>query len=120
MLEPLTGFRRSRRWSRRGLLQASVVFGGVALVGCSSSTTSPDTGGDLVAWPAKNRWPKIYTDAPAEVQEAYRYAVANQDVLQWMPCFCGCGANGHTSNRDCYVRETREDGSVVLDPMSFG
>jgi hypothetical protein len=80
--------------------------------------TSP---GQLVAWPAQNRWPERFERAPADVQEAYRYAVANPQVLQYMPCFCGCyEEDRHTSNRDCYVEEMRPDGSVVLDPMSFG
>ena len=114
------GSRGERRWSRRRLLGSSLALGGVALAGCSSGQTSPTTGGELVAWPAKDRWPAQFTNAPAGVQEAYRYAVANQDVLQYMPCFCGCGANGHRSNFDCYVRETRSDGSVLLDAMSFG
>lgn len=50
----------------------------------------------------------------------YRYAVANRNVLQYMPCFCGCGAGGHTSNYDCYVDAVLPDGRVRLDTMSFG
>jgi hypothetical protein len=110
----------AHRWSRRSLLQASLALGGVVLVGCSASDTSPGNGNELLAWPAKDRWPAQFKSATSQVQEAYRFAVANQDVLQYFPCFCGCGANGHRSNLDCYVRETRADGSVVLDPMSFG
>jgi hypothetical protein len=75
---------------------------------------------DLLAWPVDDRWPAQFHAASPEVQEAYRYAVANPEALQYMPCFCGCGAQGHTSNLDCYVREFRSDGSVMLDPMSFG
>ena len=49
-----------------------------------------------------------------------RYAVANHDTLQYMPCFCGCVNGGHASNFDCYVREVYPDGRVRLDTMSFG
>jgi hypothetical protein len=50
----------------------------------------------------------------------YRYAVANEAILKWFPCYCGCVAQGHRSNYDCYVREALPDGRVRLDTMSFG
>jgi len=34
--------------------------------------------------------------APEVVQEAYQFAVANPDVLDQLPCYCGCGGMGHT------------------------
>lgn len=114
-------WRGRRRLSRRDALRASLLLGGVALVGCGGKPGA--TGGDdaqLLAWPAEDRWPDLFWQAPAEVQEAYRYAVANPDVLRWMPCFCGCGGHGHRANIDCYVDELRSDGSVLLDRMSFG
>lgn len=50
----------------------------------------------------------------------YRYAAANRETLQYMPCFCGCVEGGHQSNFDCYVREVLSDGRIRLDTMSFG
>lgn len=58
--------------------------------------------------------------APPIVQEAYRFAVANPEVLSQYPCYCGCGNMGHGSNLDCFVQEFREDGSVVFDDHAFG
>jgi hypothetical protein len=96
--------------------------GGLVLVGCSSgigqSTAPVDE--SLLAWPDEDRWPEMFRAASPRVQETYRFAVANQDLLQWMPCFCGCVDWGHGSNADCYVQEVRDDGSVLLDSMSFG
>ena len=109
----------SRRLSRRAVLRLSLLASGTALVGCGGSSGS-SSGIGLLAWPAEDRWPDQFWQAAAEVQEAYRYAVANPDFLQWMPCFCGCGAQGHRSNLDCYVVAFRDDGAVQLDPMSFG
>ena len=43
--------------------------------------------------------------APVRVQEAYQFAVANPEVAQAIPCYCGCGAMGHTSNYSCFVAE---------------
>jgi hypothetical protein len=105
--------------SRRRLIGVGAVLG-VALAGCSSANAPQRSTEGLVAWPADDLWPEQFNRSSSDVQEAYRYAVGNEDVLQWMPCFCGCGAGGHRSNFDCYVREVRDDGSVALDAMSFG
>lgn len=59
--------------------------------------------------------PEHVQAAPARVQEAYQFAVANPDVLQQIPCYCGCGAMGHTSNYSCYVAETGADGTITYD-----
>jgi hypothetical protein len=39
----------------------------------------------------------------------YRFAKAERDVLQWMPCACGCARFGHTSNRSCYIKSESGD-----------
>jgi len=57
--------------------------------------------------------------SPPTVREAYRFAVANREILQFIPCFCGCGP-AHKSNADCYVKDVRGDGSIVFDDMSLG
>ncbi len=55
-----------------------------------------------------------------EVQEAYRFALANPDVLDKIPCYCGCGGVGHVNNRMCYVRSESADGQVVFDDHAAG
>lgn len=111
----------NRKLSRRHTVQGALATSGLILVGCSTAPLGrSDVDESLLAWPAEDRWPDLFHKAPASVQEAYRYAVANHDLLQWMPCFCGCGDLGHTSNFDCYVQEVRGDGAVLLDSMSFG
>lgn len=90
------------------------------LAACAGQQRQPGSSNRWVAWPAKNEWPAPFWQSAPEVQEAYRYAVAHPQVLQYFPCYCGCVNDGHTSNKDCYIKEARADGSVVLDPMSFG
>jgi Protein of unknown function with PCYCGC motif len=109
-----------RPYSRRWLLGASLLTTGLTLAGCSIGEKTPDGESDLIAWPAANRWPAQLRESPSEIQEAYRYAASNPDVMQYIPCFCGCVDLGHTCIRDCFVAEFRDDGSVLLDPMSFG
>jgi len=58
--------------------------------------------------------------APASVQEAYRFAAANPDIMQQIPCYCGCGAMGHTSNYDCYIVAVDGDGQITFDTHALG
>lgn len=58
--------------------------------------------------------------APVTVQQAYQFAVANPDILSEIPCYCGCGAMGHTSNYACYVAGKDENGQVLYDNHALG
>lgn len=57
--------------------------------------------------------------APVTVQEAYQFAVANPDVLTQLPCYCGCGAVGHTSNYSCFVESAKGD-DIVFSTHGLG
>jgi hypothetical protein len=107
-----------RELSRRRLLGLGV---GAVLAACAPQASRPgDALLPLYADPARNDWPEDFLRLPAETQAMYRYAVANEATLKWMPCYCGCVAQGHRSNFDCYVRKVLPDGRVLLDTMSFG
>ena len=56
---------------------------------------------------------------PAEVREAYRFAIANREILRYVPCYCGCGHEGHASNASCYVKDDSTPGNLVFDRMSL-
>jgi hypothetical protein len=58
--------------------------------------------------------------APVTVQQAYQFAAANPDVMTQLPCYCGCGAMGHTSNYSCYVSSVGADGTVTYDSHALG
>ena len=58
--------------------------------------------------------------APVAVQDAYRFAAANPDILGAIPCYCGCGPIGHTSNYDCYWQVPGPDGSLAFDAHALG
>ena len=57
--------------------------------------------------------------APVDVREAYRFAIANRNVLSYIPCYCGCLADGHTSNASCYLKDSSTPGNLVFDRMSL-
>lgn len=75
---------------------------------------APEPDGDL----SKVVWPAFVTQADPEVKALYEFNIQNGDLMRYMPCFCGCGNDGHRNNRDCYVRQVNPDGSVVLDSMA--
>jgi Protein of unknown function with PCYCGC motif len=57
--------------------------------------------------------PKDVRDASAEVREAYRLAIANRDTLRYIPCYCGCGEQGRTSNASCYFKDNSPEKTGV-------
>ncbi|KXH80890.1 PCYCGC motif-containing (lipo)protein [Sporosarcina sp. HYO08] len=60
--------------------------------------------------------PSFLDDRPEEMRLVYQVAGAATDILDHMPCYCGCGDSaGHLNNKNCFIHEVREDGSVVWD-----
>ncbi|WP_301107486.1 PCYCGC motif-containing (lipo)protein [Sporosarcina sp.] len=60
--------------------------------------------------------PSFLDDKPEDMRLVYQVAGKATEVLQYMPCYCGCGESaGHESNMNCFLDEVREDGSVVWD-----
>ncbi len=66
-----------------------------------------------------DQMPAEVQTAPAVVQQAYQFASANPDVMKNIPCYCGCGNIGHTSNYSCYVSSV-ENGSTTFDHHALG
>jgi hypothetical protein len=86
------------------------------LSACSTGTTEQS-----FPMASMDGMPAEVQSAPVTVQQAYQFAVANPDVLTELPCYCGCGPIGHTSNYACYVAEQNADGSVkTFDPHALG
>lgn len=58
--------------------------------------------------------------APPRVQVAYQYAMEHPDMLEFQPCYCGCGAMGHLNNLDCFIQDVDEVGTVTYDSHASG
>lgn len=93
---------------------------GFAATGCASAPAPASGGHDMLAMAAMEAMPAEVQSAAVTVSEAYRFAVANPDVLQALPCYCGCGPIGHTSNYDCYVAGAEADGAPTFDAHALG
>ena len=93
----------------------------VTLSACGGAVPAASSGsGDLKFAPESILPEVIRNNAAPQVKEAYRFAAANPDVLSKYPCYCGCGAMGHKSNLDCYVKQANADGSIVFDDHAYG
>jgi Protein of unknown function with PCYCGC motif len=109
--------------NRRTFLKRSTIGLGVAVVGGSvawwvSAPADPPQrktpNGDLLETVPRRSLPSFALKAGPRAQEAYRYAAANSEDLQYIPCFCGCKNIGHRSNGDCYVAERLADGRITF------
>ena len=50
--------------------------------------------------------------SPQVIRDAYIFAAQNPQILDYVPCFCGCETRGHKRNADCFVQSRNPDGSV--------
>lgn len=62
-----------------------------------------------------DKMPADVRSATVTVQQAYQFASANSDVMKNIPCYCGCGNIGHTSNYSCYVSAQDARGNIAFD-----
>ena len=84
----------------------------------SSSAGAPATALDRMRYVADDLPllpPGIATAArPPELTKAvFEFAARRPDVLNYMPCFCGCERAGHRGNHDCFVAKRDPQGKVT-------
>jgi len=82
---------------------------------CSSPNQSKDP-----TMASMEQMPAEVQSAPVTVQTAYQFAVANPEVMKNIPCYCGCGNVGHTSNYNCYVSGVDNKGKLTFDDHALG
>jgi len=90
----------------------------IALVGLPACT-SPSSDVHL-NMTSMDQMPAEVQSAPVTVQEAYQFASANPDLMKNIPCYCGCGNVGHTSNYSCYVESQDDKGNFRWDSHALG
>lgn len=97
------------------------------LTGCNQAKDNPSAEPQPTTVPVmkyslgSNDWSSLEAYSPsAHVKEAYEFAVEHPEVLDYMPCYCGCfEEDGHVSNTHCFV-ESVEDNVATLDMMGLG
>ncbi|HYO45788.1 MAG TPA: PCYCGC motif-containing (lipo)protein [Gemmatimonadota bacterium] len=111
------------------------VAGAVLLTVSACKNRSEVPEGKVASWasaPADTQWvtvegvefPAGLEKADPEVIEAYVFAAKHPEVLQYMPCYCGCEhpRSAHESNYDCFIDIIDRTGAlprISPDPMGF-
>ena len=55
------------------------------------------------------------------VRATYDFAAQHPEVLKYVPCYCGCGEQGHKANESCFVAKRDAKGNVLeWDEHGFG
>lgn len=49
----------------------------------------------------------------AVAQQVYEFAARHPEVLEYIPCYCGCERMGHKGNDDCFVKSRTANGRVT-------
>lgn len=118
---------------KKGMLYGFLAFL-LVLLGCAGQNAAPEKHHESMKMDGPSReaidalWtgaqkmdmalPGLLSDSPDHVKMMYKQAFANQDVVKYMPCFCGCVNQGHTSNRNCFIQSAQQSKSVVWDKMA--
>ena len=87
------------------------------LPACSTQSSSGDTHLNMASM---DLMPAEVHAAAVSVQEAYQFNVANPEIMKEIPCYCGCGNIGHSSNYDCYVSDVDDAGNISFDNHALG
>src|SRR5688572_13486715 len=113
----------SGRWSNRhaavllGVLMVLLIAGPVLLV------IRQDRSGAGPEWPVTPAWNPSWPMLPeasgigvvaAEVARiVYTLVATNEDALRYVPCYCGCVRQGHTSVHHCHVKRRSAAGHIT-------
>lgn len=103
----------------RKLLFLSIIVVLLSTTISACSTQSQSTASDLHMM-SMGQMPSEVQAAPVTVQTAYQFAAANPDIMNNIPCYCGCGNVGHTSNYNCYVSSVDDKGNIRWDSHALG
>jgi len=95
----------------------SLILLSSALAGCAGESASA---GHSFPMASMEQLPAEIQEQPAAVVQAYQFAAANPETLSQIPCYCGCGSMGHTSNYACYVQDVQSDGTILYDAHALG
>jgi len=88
---------------------AIVVVAALTLAGCSDAEPT------AYSLAPADQLPEFAARADHRVQVAYRFAMAHPEALDTVPCYCGCNAIGHMSNRACYIQDINTAGEMTFD-----
>ena len=115
-------------------LATTMVFAGTAAVeqGAQATKTAAPPAPQAPPAPKSPKAPRFSTPplpnvgfAPVRpmdiVRATYDFAAQHPEILSYVPCYCGCGSQGHRANDQCFVARRDVKGNVLeWDTHGFG
>lgn len=75
------------------------------------------------SWPEWNpSWPSLPTPRNAKADDLrgpYAFAALNAETLRYIPCYCGCVREGHSSVLNCFVSGFSPQGTPLWTDHGF-
>jgi len=103
----------------------SLIAAALILAGCGGQQNNQNhdghtharVNGDIQETTASIRELPTFLDGLHDnIAQVYALAGEHAELLDYMPCYCGCGGSaGHRSNKNCFIHTIEEDGTVVWD-----
>ena len=59
--------------------------------------------------------PGFVRSSGPRTEEAYAFAIARPDVVDWLPCYCGCVEMDHRNNGDCFMKPRSAGMPIVFE-----
>lgn len=111
-----------RIWIGALIAVCVLILAGFAAIVISGRRDAEERRSQLVQWDP--RWPPLPTPKRRigtleHIQQSYAFAARREDVVSYLPCYCGCARQGHTSLRSCFIKSRTADGKPVWDAMGF-
>jgi uncharacterized protein with PCYCGC motif len=119
---------KGRVWTRPPfwLGVVSVFFGAIILAwGMYFEKQAKQVSEDTEFAPWDSSWPELpsassFPGHPLEfIRAAYAFAARRPDVVQYLPCYCGCEKQGHQSLQFCFVKKRTASDIAQWDGMGF-
>ncbi|TKJ27882.1 MAG: hypothetical protein CEE40_12820 [Chloroflexi bacterium B3_Chlor] len=118
-----SGLRLNAWWLVIGLVALAVVLL-VSACGAPQAELEP-TATQAVAPPAATSTPPQLSlpswvlNGSQKVQSSYVAGTLHAEELAYIPCYCSCGAFGHTAVIDCFIAGTDATGAPVYDNHAY-
>ena len=90
-----------------------------------SAQVQPAARGPLATLPSTNlpSLPLVQFPAPRPpevIRAVYEFAAHHPEVMDYIPCYCGCENFGHQANHDCFVDHRDAEGNVTWEAHGMG
>ena len=99
---------------------AIILVVAAVLAGLGSSSAGKTQSGSVAEVPGAGPIPDWLKNADPDIIADYAWAAQHYEELRNIPCYCGCGSVGHTSNATCYYRYDKNGKILGWDAHALG